>query len=162
MTAGGLVLTRLVSAATRDWLTLPLAIIATATLMAMFADPGLPLVLVIFDVSGSAAAFTIPLNAVFVRRVDLAYRGRAVGLAIAGLTGVQGLGFQLADAGVEAGMSPATVTASCGLVGAVAMVLAGLAWRPNVVGAAVAPAADRHSSTPGKHRRASPVTPPWR
>jgi MFS family permease len=85
------------------------------------------LVLALFFLAGVGGACSIPLNVAFVQAVPSAFRGRAFGVAVAGLSGAQGLGVLLAGAGAEV-LAPSTVVALCGMVGlvAVARPLAGL------------------------------------
>ena len=78
------------------------------------------LVLVFFFLAGVGGAFSIPLNVAFVQAVPSAFRGRAFGVAVAGLSGVQGLGVLLAGLGAEV-LPPSTVVALCGAVGLVAV-----------------------------------------
>jgi hypothetical protein len=80
----------------------------------------LVLVLVCLVASGVGGAFTIPLNVAFVQAVPSAYRGRAFGVAVAGLSGVQGLGVLLAGLGAEA-FAPSTVVALAGGLGLLAI-----------------------------------------
>jgi MFS family permease len=78
------------------------------------------LVLGLFFLAGVGGACAIPLNVAFVQAVPSAYRGRAFGVAVAGLSGVQGLGVVLAGMGAEV-LAPSTVVAICGALGLVAV-----------------------------------------
>jgi MFS family permease len=78
------------------------------------------LVLVLFFLAGVGGACSIPLNVAFVQAVPSAYRGRAFGVAVAGLSGVQGLGVLLAGLGAEV-LAPSTVVALSGALGLVAV-----------------------------------------
>jgi len=86
------------------------------------------LVVALLFVAGIGGACSIPLNVAFVQAVPSAYRGRAFGVAAAGLAGVQGLGAVLAGLGAEA-LRPSTVVALSGGIGLVAVVVPLLALR---------------------------------
>jgi len=139
-TLGAILLTRVVSPATRDRLLAPFAVAASAVLVLAFAGPPLWAVLAILFVTGIGASFSAPLNAIFVRRVAAEYRGRAMGVAIAGITAGQGLGFLLAGALGSTSLSLATVVGLCGLVGAAATATAALGWQRAVAATADEPA----------------------
>ncbi len=89
------------------------------------------LVLALFFVAGVGGACSIPLNVAFVQAVPSAFRGRAFGVAVAGLSGVQGLGVVLAGGGAEL-LAPSTVVALCGALGLAAVLgpLAALGRHP--------------------------------
>jgi hypothetical protein len=70
----------------------------------------------------------IPLNVSFVQAVPSAYRGRAFGVAVSGLYGVQGLGALVAGLAAE-GVSASGVVALSGVVGLIAVAPALLAFR---------------------------------
>jgi MFS family permease len=133
---GGLVVGRLCPPALRERLLTPLALtwmvsVLLAGLVPRWLSPGttaLVVVLVLFFVAGIGAAFTIPLNVTFVQAVPSAYRGRAFGVAVAGLSGVQGLGILLAGAGADR-LLPSTVVALAGGLGLLAVVVPLLALR---------------------------------
>jgi MFS family permease len=99
---------------------------------------------------GMGAAFSAPLNAIFARRIDPAYRGRAMGVAVSGLLAAQGLGFVLAGALVDAGLSPAVATGLCGAAGTVVVAAAGLSWRRTVR------TGSRRAGAPPRRARARP------
>jgi MFS family permease len=125
---GGLLLGRLCPPHLRDRLMTPLALLwltglLLAGLVPVWLGTGtavLVLVLVCLVASGVGGAFTIPLNVAFVQAVPSAYRGRAFGVAVAGLSGVQGLGVLLAGLGAEA-FAPSTVVALAGGLGLLAI-----------------------------------------
>lgn len=71
--------------------------------------------------AGLASAWFIPLNVSFVQAVPAAFRGRAFGVAVAGLSGFQGIGILLAGLAAEA-MSPAVVIALSGALGLVLVI----------------------------------------
>jgi MFS family permease len=100
-------------------------------LVAVLAGPGtlsFAVVVALLFVSGLGAAWTIPLNVSFVAAVPNAYRGRAFGVAVSGLYGVQALG-AIAAGLVAEGISAAAVLALSGGVGLLAVVPALVAYR---------------------------------
>jgi MFS family permease len=125
---GGLLVGRWCPPALRERLLAPLALLWIACLLLAglvpsWLDRGAPalaLVLALFFLGGIGAAFTIPLNVAFVQAVPSAYRGRAFGVAVAGLSGVQGLGVVLAGLGAER-FAPGTVVALFGGIGLLAV-----------------------------------------
>ena len=88
-------------------------------------------------VAGVGASWLIPLNVSFVRAVPNAYRGRAFGVAVSGLYGVQALGAMGAGLGAE-GLSASWVLALSGGIGLLAVAPPLLAYRrtPAAVAAA--------------------------
>nr|WP_240973828.1 MFS transporter [Nonomuraea sp. FMUSA5-5] len=126
--SGTVLLTRLVPPRTRDRLLIPFAILAGAALIPLWAKPSPPVVVVLLFASGVGGAFSAPLNALFVQRVSPEFRGRAMGVAVAGLAGGQGLGFLLAGALSSAGLHPAALWAGCGAAATLAALLAALTW----------------------------------
>ena len=86
------------------------------------------LVVGLLFVSGLGASWLIPLNVSFVQAVPQAYRGRAFGVAVSGLYGVQAIGALLAGLGAE-GVSASGVLALSGGLGLLAVTPALLAYR---------------------------------
>ena len=127
---------RLVAPDRRERLVVPLVILSLAPilaagLVAVFAEPGVPtfgLVVGLLFVSGLGASWLIPLNVSFVQAVPQAYRGRAFGVAVSGLYGVQAIGALLAGLGAE-GVSASGVLALSGGLGLIAVAPALLAYR---------------------------------
>jgi MFS family permease len=136
MTIGGLAIARLMSADLRERLVVPLVVLSLLPLLAgglvaVLAGPGtlsFAVVVALLFVSGLGAAWTIPLNVSFVAAVPNAYRGRAFGVAVSGLYGVQALG-AIAAGLVAEGISAAAVLALSGGVGLLAVVPALVAYR---------------------------------
>jgi MFS family permease len=136
VTIGGLVIARLVPPARRERLVIPLVVLSLAPVLAAglvagFAGPGsVPFVVVValMFVSGLGAAWLIPLNVSFVQAVPSAYRGRAFGVAVSGLYGVQALGALIAGLAAE-GVAPSGVVAISGGLGLIAVAPALLAYR---------------------------------
>lgn len=125
---GMLVLTRLVSPPVRLRLLGPLAIVSCAVLIGCLARPGAAITIVLFGVSGVAAAYQTVAAAAFVQAVPDSKRGQAFGLASTSLRVSQGLGVVIAGAVAE-GVAPSLVVALAGAMGAVVALLAAGAWR---------------------------------
>ena len=105
--------------------------VLVAGLVALVAGPGaVPFAVVIglMFLSGLASAWVIPLNVSFVQAVPSAYRGRAFGVAVSGLYGVQGIGALAAGLAAE-GMPPSGVVALSGGLGLIAVAPALVAYR---------------------------------
>ena len=136
VTIGGLVVARLVAPDRRERLVIPLVILSLAPilaagLVAVLVAPGMlafGLVVGLLFVSGLGASWLIPLNVSFVQAVPQAYRGRAFGVAVSGLYGVQAIGALLAGLGAE-GLSASGVLALSGGLGLIAVTPALLAYR---------------------------------
>jgi MFS transporter len=128
VTVGGLVVARLLGTARSDRLVpalvvLSLAPVLLAGVVATTAGPGRAayvLVVGLVFVAGLGAAWTIPLNVAFVQAVPSAYRGRAFGVAVSGLYGIQGVGALTAGLAAE-GVAPGVVVALAGGIGLVAV-----------------------------------------
>jgi MFS family permease len=133
---GGLLLGRFVPAGRRERLVVPLVLLSLAPLLA----GGLVVSVVggswssfstlfaLLFVSGLGSSWLIPLNISFVQATPAAFRGRAFGVAVSGLYGVQGLGALAAGLAAE-GVAPSSVLALCGGVGMIAVAPALLAYR---------------------------------
>ena len=121
---GGLVVARLVAPDRRERLVGPLVVLSLAPvlaagLVAVLAGPGdltFAVVLALLFVSGLGTSWLIPLNVSFVQAVPAAYRGRAFGIAVSGLYGVQAIGAFAAGLGAEV-LSPGGVVALSGGLG---------------------------------------------
>lgn len=133
---GGLLLGRFVPAAQRERLTVPLMLLSLAPLLAgglmvAFTDAdasSFGTLLALLFLSGLGATWFIPLNIAFVQATPPAYRGRAFGVAVSGLYGVQGLGALAAGLAAE-GVAPSGVMALCGGIGMIAVAPALVAYR---------------------------------
>lgn len=129
VTIGGLAIARLVRPDRRERLIpgLVLASLACVVAAGLLAALG-PVstgtftgVVLLMFLAGLASAWFIPLNVSFVQAVPAALRGRAFGVAVAGLSGFQGLGILLAGLAAE-GLSPAGVVVLSGALGLVAVI----------------------------------------
>jgi len=133
---GGLIIARLVPPDRRERLVVPLVVLSlvpilVAGIVAVVAAPGaLPFaaVIALLFVSGLGSSWLIPLNVSFVGAVPSAYRGRAFGVAVSGLYGVQAIGALGAGLGAE-GVSASAVLAVCGGVGLLVVTPVLLAYR---------------------------------
>jgi diguanylate cyclase (GGDEF)-like protein len=88
---GALVLGRVLSNATAERLMLPAALLAPAILALTAFDPGPRTVAVVWLCAGVMSAMTVTANRVFVVAVPREIRGRAFGVAAAGISGSQGI-----------------------------------------------------------------------
>jgi hypothetical protein len=130
VTLGGLLIARAATQRQRERLVpalvaLSLVPILLAGLVTVLAGPGrgtYVLVVALMFVAGLGASWVIPLNVAFVQAVPSAFRGRAFGVAVSGLYGVQGLGVLAAGLAAE-GLSAGGVVALVGGIGLVAVVL---------------------------------------
>jgi MFS family permease len=128
LTIGGLVIARLVAPHLRERLVEPLVILSLAAvlaagLVAAAAGPGTSTywaVVALLFVSGLGGAWTIPLNIAFVQAVPRAFRGRAFGVAVSGIAGIQGIGALASGLAAEA-VGPAIVVALAGGLGMIAL-----------------------------------------
>jgi hypothetical protein len=128
VTVGGLLVARGLTQQRREQLVphlvvLSLAPILVAGLLTVWGAPGqgaFAAVVALMFVAGLGLAWTIPLNVAFVQAVPQAYRGRAFGVAVSGLYGVQGIGVLAAGAAAE-GIAPGGVVALAGGVGLLAV-----------------------------------------
>lgn len=126
---GSFALTRLVAPARRIRLVLPLALTACGVQIVLFAKPVPAICVAVFFVVGLAGVYSTILNPIFVRAVDPAYRGRAMGVAVAGINLAQG------TAAVTAGVFARTLGAAhtvglYGATGAAVTLLVGVTvWR---------------------------------
>jgi MFS family permease len=152
VTLGGLVVARLVPPARREGLVpalvvLSLAPLVVAGLVGALAEPGVvpfAVFVALLFVSGLGGAWVIPLNVSFVQAVPSAFRGRAFGVAVAGLYGVQGIGVLAAGVAAE-GIAPTVVVALSGVAGLVAVLVPLVAYGRTQ--GHVAPAADPAGSS---------------
>jgi MFS family permease len=135
VTIGGLVVARLVAPHRRERLVphlvvLSLVPVVAAGLVGVLAPPGagtFAVVVGLLFVSGLGGAWLIPLNVSFVQAVPSAFRGRAFGVAVAGLYGVQGIGVLGAGLAAE-GLPPSGVVAVSGALGLLAVVVPLIAY----------------------------------
>jgi MFS family permease len=117
-TLGIIFLGRVVSARIRMRLLLPLAVLSTAALIPTLIVRSLPLVLLLLVLAGFGVAFNIPLNSLFGRAVPSQYRGRAFGLAGAGMSLSYGLTMLAAGAATDLpAITPGTVIGCSGIIG---------------------------------------------
>jgi MFS family permease len=128
MALGGVALTRFCPPAARPRLILPLAALSAGVLTAAWLVPPLWVLLLLLGLAGAASAFAVPLNALFGRAVPPVYRGRAFGVAVTGLSGLQGTAMVLAGLAADR-WSATTVVGFSGLSGAVAVLALGPLWR---------------------------------
>ncbi|SDG46694.1 MFS transporter [Klenkia brasiliensis] len=131
---GSVVVGRFCPPRLRERLVVPLVVLSVGALAlaglavrVLTGDAAVVAFVSLLAVAGFGTAWLIPLNVAFVRAVPPALRGRAFGVAVAGLSAVQGLGALLAG-GAATGVAPTDVVLLVGLLGvpAVAVPLVGL------------------------------------
>ncbi|RVX41917.1 transmembrane secretion effector [Nonomuraea polychroma] len=125
---GATVLTRWTSPPVRDRILVPLALLPGLALLPLLAHPPTPVVLILLFCSGLGCSFSTPLNAMFVLRAAPAYRGRAMGVAIAGIAAGQGGGFLLSGWVSELGVTASATVGLCGIGAVAAAVCCGAAY----------------------------------
>jgi MFS family permease len=125
---GTLAFSRLVNPERRLRLMGPLAVLTCGLLSFCFLAPPLAASLIIFAAATSCSAFQLATNATFVAAVPSSWRGRAFGLANAGITVGQSLWFAAAGAAASA-ISPAVVIGASGVIGAVVAATLAATWR---------------------------------
>ena len=119
---------RFVSPRRRSALMGPLAAAAGATLVLTALHPGLVVSLVIFSAAAASGAYQLAVNTAFVVRVPDERRAQAFGIASMGIVVAQGAAFVAAGAVAEV-VTPASVIAVGGGIGAVAAVALTFSWR---------------------------------
>ena len=117
----------------------PLAVLTCATLVLTVLRPGLAVSLVIFSLSAAFGVYQIAANTAFVVRTPNERRAQAFGIASMGVIVGQGVAFVAAGAAAEL-VSPATVIAVGGGIGAVVAFALTLRWRQ------VSPPGGRHAA----------------
>jgi MFS family permease len=151
---GGLLVAR-IPPALRSRLMVPLAIATGLPLAVTALGPPLPLTIVFWACAGALSSYMTLAQVAFTNAVPDGLRGRAIGVASAGLQTAQGLGVLLAGAIAEL-VPPSASIAVCALLGAggatVISLTCGLAAP---TGTAPAPA----STPPGPGRQPRPVQP---
>jgi MFS family permease len=130
----------------------PLAVLTCATLVLTVLRPGLTVSLVIFSLSAAFGVYQIAANTAFVVRTPNERRAQAFGIASMGVIVGQGVAFVAAGAAAEL-VSPATVIAIGGGIGAVVAFVLTLRWRH------VSPPGGRHAAgrRPGRVAASSSV-----
>jgi Na+/melibiose symporter-like transporter len=124
---GGVLITRVCPPAWLDRLMVPLAVVSCIALLPIAVVPPLPVLLGLLILSGLAGSFSVPLNALFVGAVPAAYRARAIGVAVGGVSAVQGLAMVAAGAAAER-LPPTTVVAAAGLAATLGVLTVAAQW----------------------------------
>ena len=117
----------------------PLAVMTCGTLVLTALRPGLAASLVIFSLSATFGVYQLAANTAFVVRVPNERRAQAFGIASMGVIVGQGAAFVAAGAAAEV-VTPATVIAVGGGIGAVVALVLTLRWRH------VSPPGGRHAA----------------
>ncbi len=130
---GAVLVMRFVPDAMRERSVGPLAILAGAPLALCALGPGVVGSLVLWALAGAAAtACLVQAQALFVRSVPDALRGRAIGVAASALITAQGLAVLLGGLVAEA-WGARTAVAACGAAGAVLAVMLLIGLRRSAV-----------------------------
>jgi predicted MFS family arabinose efflux permease len=129
---GSVVLSRLCAPATRVRLLIPFALLSCVALVPVLWLQSLPLTVALLVIAGFGSAFAIVLNAMFVRAVPAAYRGRAIGVAVAGGYATQGVATISAGALAEH-LATGTVIGLSGVVGTLFMCALAVMWPSDLV-----------------------------
>jgi predicted MFS family arabinose efflux permease len=122
MIVGMVLLGRLTRPSRRRRLMRPLAVVGAAPLIGFALKPSLPVALVLLALSGMAWSYQVPLQAAFVEVIPAEMRGRAFGIAAAGIQVAQGIGVLAGGLLAELyGVTTAITTA--GVVGVAVMLV---------------------------------------
>lgn len=127
MAATSAALPRLVRPSVRPRLIVPLAAFGCAALIAVWARPPLWGVLCLLCAAGVGSTFSTLLNPLFGRAVPAAYRGRAFGIAVAGVSATQGLAQILAGV-IAAHRAATSVIGASGVAGVLAVLAVAAIW----------------------------------
>ena len=119
---------RFVSPRRRLTLMGPLAAATGGTLAFIALRPGLAVSLVIFSAAAASGAYQLAVNTAFVVRVPDDRRAQAFGIASMGVVVAQGAAFVAAGAAAEV-VTPASVIAAGGGIGAVVAIALTFSWR---------------------------------
>ncbi|MFG1626179.1 MFS transporter [Kribbella sp. NPDC049227] len=123
---GSWLMTR-INADARERVLAPLAVLSGVPLLVSSLVPTLPIVLAMWTLTGCLASYTFIAQALFVQAIPDDRRGRALGLAGAGLLAAQGLGIAIAGAVADL-LTPSAAVGVMGLIGVGVSLLAGQAW----------------------------------
>ncbi|WP_344313454.1 MFS transporter [Fodinicola feengrottensis] len=124
---GAIVLGRFASPTLRPKLVVPMAIMSGCVLVPIALDPPLPVVSLLYALSGFGVSCMTIVNANYVRAIAPQFRGRAFGVAQSGLQISQGVGVLIAGA-LASVLLPPHVVALCGAAGALGIMLLASAW----------------------------------
>jgi MFS family permease len=127
VTVGGVVLTRLCPAPVRLRLIFPLAVTSCLVLLPVWWKPPLEILLVLLVLAGLGGSFSIVLAPLFGRAVSDEIRGRAFGVAVAGVSAAQGLAVVLAGLMADH-LAVTTVIGLSGILGTAAVLALAPLW----------------------------------
>jgi MFS family permease len=127
MAVSSAALPRLVPPTVRTRLIVPLAAAGCAVLALVWLRPPLWAVLCVLCAAGVGSTFSTLLNPLFGRAVPAAYRGRAFGIAVAGVSATQGLAQILAGLIAEH-HTPTSVIAVSGTAGLISVLAVAIVW----------------------------------
>ncbi|MCD0450428.1 MFS transporter [Actinocorallia sp. API 0066] len=141
MVAGSFVFSRFVRPMGRIKAMGWMSILACAPLVLCGLDPGFPMTVLLWGLSGVGSAYQVAANTAFVSAVPPEGRGRAFGLAQSGILAGQGLGILVGGALAQV-IGPQTVVALAGMAGLSTAAILSLVWtrvRGDVMGVVLAP-----------------------
>jgi len=127
MVLGAFLLSRVAAPAARINMMGWLAVVSCAPLIGCMWSPPLWIVLLLWAMAGSGAAYQLAAASAFVQALDTANRASAFGLAQSGLYAVQGLGVLAGGAIAEEIGAPLAVGLA-GLAGLTAATLLAISW----------------------------------
>ncbi|HEX4059948.1 MAG TPA: MFS transporter [Streptosporangiaceae bacterium] len=153
------ILPRLVPPSVRSRLIVPLAAFGCAALVLVWLRPPLWVVLCLLCAAGVGSTFSTLLNPLFGRAVPAAYRGRAFGIAVAGVSATQGLAQILAGVIAEHRTATSVIGVS-GAAGVIAVLAVATVWprQPDPARDAGEAGATASDGPPGPGQ-AAPATP---
>lgn len=160
MVLGALLLGRVIRPETAEHLMLPTALLGPAILAFTALDPGPAAAGVLWFVAGAMSAMTVVANRVFVVAVPAELRGRAFGIAAAGISGSQGVGTLLVGL-LTSHVGPAHAVADVALPAFALIVLFSIAsasFRQRALGSIpdASPPEDEDFAMPPAPRRSEP------
>lgn len=157
MCVASAMLPRLVPPTVRVRLIVPLAAFGCAVLVLVWLRPPLWAVLCVLCAAGVGSTFSTLLNPLFGRAVPDAYRGRAFGIAVAGVSATQGLA-QIVAGGIAEHRAATSVIGVSGLVGVLSVLAVATFWpRRRATTTPAAPAAPAAPSGLGQGAATTPV-----
>ncbi|MBA2390145.1 MAG: MFS transporter [Geodermatophilaceae bacterium] len=124
LVVGGVVIGRMLRPSQRQALLVPLAVLSVVMLIPAALVSSLPVILVLFVISGFGVSFLIPLNVMVVEAIPPSTRARAFGVVATGLQAVQGIAIVVAGLVADL-LSPSIVVSLCGVVGTAAVLWLG-------------------------------------
>ncbi|MDX6206053.1 MAG: hypothetical protein QOF39_2110 [Frankiales bacterium] len=139
MIVGMLVLGRFVRPSVRNRVMRPLAVVSAVPLIGFAFHPSLAVAMLLLVLSGMAWSFQVPLQGMFIEFIPHDARGRAFGVAAAGIQVWQGLGI-LAGGALAQIFGVTTAITAAGITGVLVMLGLAMVRTPAVTPASPLPA----------------------